>query len=217
MRYFFLAFALIVLMVISFFGFRGDLFSGTPLRIFPDMDDQDKVKTQKPSEFFADGMGSRKPVAGTVPRGFEQDGVVHAFGEGYSFGNSELYIDTGKIGQTYGDGMPDELGLKDEDLAGFLRHGKERYEISCMPCHGQAGDGKGTVAVIASDTPMGSVADLMQSRLLKAKYTDGQMFEVITKGKGLMGAYGFNIPVNDRWAIIAYVRTLQEAKNTAAK
>ena len=88
MRYFFLAFALIVLLVISFFGFRGDKFSGTPLRLFPDMDDQDKVKTQKPSEFFADGLGSRKPVLGTIPRGFAQGGVSQGFGDDHSFGNS---------------------------------------------------------------------------------------------------------------------------------
>ncbi|MCP5537051.1 MAG: cytochrome c [Akkermansiaceae bacterium] len=211
MRYFFLAFALIVVMVISFFGFRGDLFSGTPLRIFPDMDDQDKIKTQKASGFFADGMGSRKPVTGTVPRGFDPDGVVHAFGEAHSFGNSELYIDTGKMGDAYGDGLPTELGLKDEDLAGFLRHGKERFEVSCMPCHGQAGDGKGTVAVIGIPT----VANLMN--FPKSTYPDGKMFETITIGKGLMGGYGYNIPVNDRWAIIAYIRALQTTRQSAAK
>ena len=74
MRYFFLAYALIIVMVISFFGLRGQNFSGTPLRMFPDMDDQDKIKTQRVSAFFADGMGARKPVAGTLPRGFEIDG-----------------------------------------------------------------------------------------------------------------------------------------------
>lgn len=205
MRYFFLSFALVVVLVVSFFGFRGDYFSGAPLRLFPDMDDQDKVKTQKESDFFADGMGSRQPVAGTVPRGFEPNGVDHTFGEGHSFGNTTLYIDTGKIGDTYGDGMPDELGLKPEDMAGFLRHGKERYEVSCMPCHGQAGNGKGTVAEIGIPT----VANLMA--FPKEKYPDGKMFEVITKGKGLMSGYGYNIPVNDRWAIIAYVRAMQSA------
>ena len=200
MRYFFLAFALIIVMVISFFGFRGDMFSGTPLRMFPDMDDQDKIKTQKPSEFFADGQGSRKPVAGTVPRGFEADG------SGPSFGNSELYIHTGKMGDAYGDGMPEELELNDETAAGFLRHGKERYELSCIPCHGPAGDGKGTVAKLGIPT----VASLLN--FPKSTYPDGKMFETITKGKGLMGGYGYNIPVNDRWAIIAYVRALQTAK-----
>ena len=123
MRYFFLAFSLIIVLVISFFGFRGQLFSSTPLRIFPDMDDQDKIRTQRPSEFFADGMGSRKPVAGTVPRGFEPDG------SGVSFGNSDSYLHTGKMGDAYGDGMPSELRVNNATAAGFLRHGKERYEI----------------------------------------------------------------------------------------
>ena len=211
MRYFFLAFALIIVMVISFFGFRGDLSTGTPLRMFPDMDDQDKVKTQKPSEFFADGIGSRKPVAGTIPRGFEPDG------SGPSFGNSTRYIDTGKMGENYGDGMPEELDLNDETTAGFLRHGKERYEISCMPCHGKAGDGKGAVAVIGKSTPMSNVADLMQTKLLKPAYSDGKMFNVITHGQGLMSGYGYNTPVNDRWAIIGYIRALQTARKDLAK
>lgn len=211
MRYFFLAYALIIVLVISFFGFRGDMFSGTPLRLFPDMDDQDKIKTQRTSGFFADGMGSRKPVAGTVQRGFEQGGVTHGFGEGYSFGNSTAYIDTGKIGDAYGEGIPSELGLTEQTRPGFLRHGKERYIISCMPCHGEAGDGKGTVAVIG----IPAVPSLMN--FPKPNYPDGKMYETITKGKGLMGGYGYNIPVNDRWAIIAYVRALQSASKTAAK
>jgi mono/diheme cytochrome c family protein len=210
MRYFFLAFALIVLLVISFFGFRGDKFSGTPLRLFPDMDDQDKVKTQKPSEFFADGLGSRKPVAGTVPRGFEQGGVSQGFGHDHSFGNSISYLDTGKMGDAYGDGMPSEIGLNDQNRAGFLRHGKERYIISCMPCHGEAGDGKGIVAVIG----IPAVPSLMN--FPKPNYPDGKMYETITMGKGLMSGYGYNIPVNDRWAIIAYVRALQAASKTAS-
>ena len=51
----------------------------------------------------------------------------------------------------------------------------------------------------------------------KPNYPDGKMFETITKGKGLMSGYGYNIPVNDRWAIIAYVRALQAASKTASK
>jgi len=205
MRYFFLAFTLIIVLVVSFFGFRGHHFSGTPLRLFPDMDDQDKIKTQRPDEFFADGVGSRKPVVGTVPRGFEPDG------SGPSFGNSTSYLHTGRIGEAYGNGMPSELNLTAEKMPGFLRHGKERYQVSCMPCHGKAGNGKGTVAVIG----IPSVADLRG--FSKETYPDGKIFETITKGKGLMGGYGFNIPVNDRWAIIAYVRALQTAQKSAAK
>ncbi len=202
MRYFFLAYTLIIVLVISFFGFRGTHFSGTPLRIFPDMDDQDKIKTQRVDEFFADGLGSRKPVAGTVPRGFEPDG------SGPSFGNSTSYLDTGKMGEAYGDGIPAELGVTPETTAAFLRHGKERFEVSCMPCHGKAGNGKGTVATIG----IPSVPSLMN--FTKATYPDGKIFQTITHGKGQMSGYGYNIPVNDRWAIISYVRALQAAEKS---
>lgn len=204
MRYFFLVFALIVVLVVSFLGFRGDKFSGTPIRIFPDMDDQDKVKSQAHSDFFSDGMGARKPVVGTVPRGF-------ADGSDYNFGNSTSYEHTGRFGDAYGDGMPKALGLTNETASAFLRRGEERYNISCMPCHGQSGDGKGTVAVVGIPT----VPSLMG--FSKEKYPDGQMFETITKGKGLMSGYGYNVPTDDRWAIIAYVRALQTANDVPAE
>lgn len=78
-----------------------------------------------------------------------------------------------------------------------------------MPCHGESGNGKGTVAVI------GIPATANLNNFSSATYPDGKMFETITKGKGLMSGYGYNIPVNDRWAIIAYVRALQTADNSA--
>jgi len=200
MRYFFLAYALIIVMVVSFFGFRGQTFSGAPLRVFPDMDDQDKVKPQRACDFFADGMGARKPVAGTVPRGFEPDG------SGISFGNSSSYLDTGKMGDVYGDGMPEELNLTHKSAAAFLRRGEERYKISCMPCHGESGNGKGGVAVI------GTVPATDLTGFVKPTYPDGKIFETITHGRGNMIGYGYNIPVEDRWAIISYVRALQAAR-----
>ena len=199
MRYFFLAFALIVILVVSFFGFRGQKFSHTPIQVFNDMDDQDRINTQEASKFFSDGMGSRKPVVGTVPRGFSPDG------SGVSFGNSESYLHTGTMGDAYGTGMPKDLELAKNPEA-LLRRGEERYKVSCMPCHGEAGNGKGTVAVAG----IPATADL--NNFKSDKYPDGKMFEVITKGKGLMSGYGYNIPVDDRWAIIAYVRALQTAE-----
>ena len=211
MRYFFLAFALIVLLVISFFGFRGDTFSGTPLRLFPDMDDQDKIKTQRPVDFSLTAWDHVSQLPAPFLEALSRSGVVKGFGHDHSFGNSISYLDTGKMGDAYGDGMPSELRLTDKNRAGFLRHGKERYIISCMPCHGEAADGKGIVAVIG----IPAVPSLMN--FPKPNYPDGKMFETITKGKGLMSGYGYNIPVNDRWAIIAYVRALQAASKTASK
>ena len=203
MRYFFLALTLITILVVSFFGFRGDKFSSTPIRLFPDMDDQDKVRTQTTSAFFADGMSARKPVAGAVPRGFESDG------SGPNFGNNTSYYHPDKCGKVYGDGMPKALKLNADNTEAFIRHGKQRYNISCMPCHGEAGNGRGTAAVVGNF----SVADL--NGFLKAEYPDGQMYETISVGKGLMSGYAYNIPVRDRWAIIAYVRALQTAVKSA--
>ena len=71
MKYFFISYILVAVTIVSFAGFRGQKFEETPWQIFPDMDDQAKVKPQRPSDFFANGHGMRMPVAGTMPMGFE--------------------------------------------------------------------------------------------------------------------------------------------------
>ena len=70
MRYIFLATILSGLLILGMFGLRGHKFNETPVEIFPDMDRQDRINAQSRSDFFADGIGSRKPVNGTVPIGF---------------------------------------------------------------------------------------------------------------------------------------------------
>ena len=64
---------------------------------------------------------------------------------------------------------------------------------------------------------MPGIANFHLDTFKDASYPDGRVFETITNGKGMMGAYGYNIPVKDRWAIVAYVRTLQAAKELTAK
>ncbi len=205
MRYFFLVFILIAVMVVSFFGLRGHHFSKTPFWIFPDMDNQDKIKTQSADNFFADGMGARKPVVGTVPRGFEPDG------SGISFGNSESYYHTGKMGDIYGDGMPEELKLAGNasKVNAFIRHGEALFKISCMPCHGESGNGKGVAAEV------GKIPATDLTSFVKPNYPDGKMFDVMTHGQGNMSALGYRLPVDDRWAIISYVRALQAARKVS--
>lgn len=211
MRYFFLAYAIIAVLFVGMMGFRGQKFHKPPIQVFPDMDDQDKLKAQAPSVFFADREGGRLPVSDTQPRGFNQEGETSIGGiPEYEFGGETGYFHTGHVGDYYGTGMPEELELDLEKSVNLIKRGEERYGIYCAICHGESGDGLGITAKYG----VPGIANFHMDLYKEATYPNGRMYQVITYGKGQMGAYGANIPVRDRWAIIAYVRTLQEAKAT---
>ena len=211
MRYFFLVYALIALIVVGIFGIRGQKFSKPPVRIFPDMDEQARLKPQNPDPFFAAGLGGRLPIAQTQPRGFNPDGatVIGGIPE-YEFGGQTGYYYTGHVGDYYGIGMPEELKLTNESATALILRGKERFGIYCSACHGVSGDGNGVTAQYG--VPVAANPNAKLNAISPETYPDGRLFETITNGKGLMSGYGYNIPVRDRWAIIAYVRTLQAAK-----
>lgn len=212
MRYFFLAYALIALLVVGIFGLRGQKFTKPPVRIFPDMDEQDKIKAQKPSGFFADGLGSRLPIAQTQPRGFNPEGERSIGGiPEHEFGGQSGYYYTGEVGDYYGTGMPEELGLTPENASELIQRGNERYGIYCAVCHGSSGDGQG----ITANYGVPGIANLQLPTFNAETYPDGRMYHTITYGKGMMSGYGYNIPVRDRWAIVAYIRTLQAAKESS--
>ncbi len=209
LKYFFIVYTFIALGIIGIFGIPGTKFERPPFRLFPDMDEQDKVRGQKPSEFFADGQAARLPVPGTIPNSSD-DGVFSVeFGEGrtgyYYTGLSEGY---------YGTGMPVELELTAETASAFLARGEERYGIFCAICHGDSGDGQGTVSKLGL-AGVRNLHDTGAAGFDSANYPDGRLYHVITHGKGQMGAYGMNIPVEDRWTIVAYVRALQEARSVS--
>ena len=84
------------------------------------------------------------------------------------------------------------------------------FPRSCAPCHGKVGDGKG----ITTKYNMVAVANFHDLRLVSM--ADGEIFNTITHGKNLMGSYGANVEIEDRWAIIAYIRALQESARKAA-
>jgi len=214
MRYFFLAYAIIAVLVVGIMGFRGQYFSKPPIQIFPDMDNQDKLKAQAPSIFFADRQGGRIPVGGTQPRGFNEEGEKTLGGiPEYEFGGETDYYYSGHVGDYYGTGMPEELELSAENAGELIRRGEERYGIYCAVCHGAAGDGQG----ITSRYGVPGIANFHDDRFNSVTYPDGRVFEVIGNGKGMMSGYKANIPVRDRWAIVSYVRTLQAAKVAAAQ
>lgn len=195
MKYFFGIVILAALALITLAGSRGEISRKTERYIFPDMDRQVKTRPQDPSDFFANGRTSQPLPEGVVARGdnFASHGAPDVFDY------MDHPINTGRLtGSTnFVDAIPVDVT---EDL---ITRGQERYGVSCLPCHGPLGDGKG----VTSKLGMAVVADLHQERLLKA--TDGEIFHTISNGKGLMGGYGANVTVEDRWAIVAYVRALQ--------
>ncbi len=211
MRYFFLIYALIALLVVGIFGLRGQKFAKPPVRIFPDMDEQDKVRAQKPDSFFADGHGSRLPITQTQPRGFNAEGekVIGGIPE-YEFGGQTGYYYTGHVGDYFGAGMPEELELTNETAEELIRRGAERYGIYCAVCHGASGDGNGITAQYG--VPVAANPNAKLNAISPEIYPDGRLFNTITNGMGQMSGYAYNIPIRDRWAIVAYVRTLQAAK-----
>ncbi len=208
MRYFFLSYLLVIVFVISVFGFRGDKFKQTPIRVFPDMDDQDRINPQSANDFFRNDMGSQKPVDHTVPFGHTLSPDAKSELSGY--GNKTTYLHTGLIdGVNYGTGFPEELELKNdlENQTAFLTRGKEVFGYKCAICHGESGDGKG----IVSEYGFNTVASLTTSTL-----GEGNIYYVLNKGRGLMGQMGSDMTLYDRWATVAYVKALQEASKTEA-
>ena len=150
------------------------------------MDDQPKVLPQTASDFFYDGSSMRQPVPGTVADRRAEGGrrLLHGQGRGRAV----------------------RRDIRRSRRRRLLERGAERYTIYCQPCHDARGDGKG-ILFQRGNVP---TASFHQEKILK--YPDGQIFDVITNGQGLMPAYRWPIPPADRWAIIAYVRELERKR-----
>jgi len=217
MKYFFISYFLVAVTIVCFAGFRGHFFEKTPFELFPDMDDQAKVKYQQPSSFFANGHGMQKPVAGTMPMGFQMPSKPASSGyeaQEIEFTHGTGYYYTGKVGDFYGDGVPAELPVTAE----LIQRGQERFNINCAICHGTSGNGKGVFTKYTTVLPTDLTGGGIDDPAGPAYRPDGKIYDTITNGWNQMGSYGANITVQDRWAIVAYVRTLQHAaKNPATK
>ncbi len=205
-RIFLFIFVLVVASVVSLAGFRGQKFTGTPLQITPDMKHQPKVITQHGSVFFADNRGDHPMIPGTIPVGYNLPGRysqsgVNNVNAASTFTGEPTYLDTGVIGDFYGDGIPMEVNAK------LLQRGRERYEIFCSVCHDRSGSGNG----ITKAYGLATVVSLLDDRI--KGQPDGQIYATITNGKNTMGAYGPSIAIEDRWAIVAYVRALQKSQS----
>lgn len=186
MRYIILIFLACVVTVMVVAGKRGSLSRRPPIEIFPDMNRQPKLRPQTPNEFFGDAKSSRPPIAGTVARGDRYE---------------DSPANTGRITGTtnFVVTIPPEV----EVTAKLLARGRQRFEINCSPCHGSQGDGKG----MAQKFGVVTVKNLHEKAIVVQ--TDGELFNTISYGKNTMFGYAANVTVEDRWAIVAYLRALQ--------
>jgi len=164
-------------------------------------DSQPKANRYKESHFYEDGLSMRAAPEGTVPReritlnprlttGREADGPVQP--------NTEPlpnYVAT----------VPVPMSRK------LLELGRKRFDITCGTCHGPLADGNSIVATQMALRPPPS--------LLQAKYVSkpaGYIYEVISKGFGLMANYSAELTVEERWAVVAYLRALQLSQTMPA-
>jgi mono/diheme cytochrome c family protein len=207
LRGFLVIFVLCTIAILAVFGFRGEKGTQPPTEVFPDMVRQMKVRAQAPLGFFADGRGPRLPVAGTVPIGYEMPSKNSEFPQGpwthpeAGFSEGTDYYNTGKMGDHWGTGIPVEVTSE------LMQRGQQRFNITCVMCHGATAAGNG----ITKQYGLATVVTLQDQRI--RQMADGEIFNTITNGKNTMMAYGPNVIVPDRWAIIAYLRALQRSQN----
>ncbi len=180
---------------VGMLGFQGSLMRKPPFELFPDMDRQAKLRPQEPNHFFANGISSQLPPAGTIARSAP---IQTVNGQVYAFEDSP--VNTGKISGTTNFVETNPLSVNEA----LLQRGRDRFDIYCAPCHGRLGDGNGITKKIGV---MPAVANLHDKRIVEL--ADGEIFNTVSNGKGLMGAVGPLLPAQDRWAVIAYLRALQ--------
>ena len=223
------------------------------LHIVPDMDWQEKYKTQTlspnlgdekhPHFLFVDGRAMQEPIPGTIARGelyadseyfrgiksgTESFATLQAAAvrtglqdEAHQEGEHQEEAPSGKQAEPAQDDPaappePDWITQFPSDVTvnqALLERGQNRFNIYCSVCHGYAGNGDGLVNARAMALAASGQAQWTAAKSLNdpeiIKNPVGRIFDTISNGRGTMGPYQSQIPVEDRWAIVAYVRALQ--------
>jgi mono/diheme cytochrome c family protein len=177
-----------------------------------DMQDQPRYKAYKQSDFFADKRASRDLPAGTVPRGQLRANKQFYTGKKENADpNAPVQTTTDASGNTLISTFPNDIvNFSDagvEVTEALLDRGEERYKVFCIVCHGPVGEGDGMIVRRGFTKP----PTYNDDRLRNAPV--GHFYDVITNGQGRMNSYASQIPVADRWAIVAYIRALQLSQN----
>ena len=195
-----------------------------------DMQDQPKYKTFRAGDkkFSPDGASVRAPVEGTVPRqkGEYRDREDYLLTGKTANANSgdavqqqasqsaQMLSTGGSMTGNVAGGVP---GAREAAMTGgadvfpinidraALERGQQRFNIYCAVCHGATGEGDGMIVRRGYQRPTSYYEDRLQENRTPASH----FFDVITNGWGAMPSYAEQIPAEDRWKIIAYIRTLQ--------
>ena len=154
-----------------------------------DMHDQPKYKPFRQSDFFADQRSARPLVPGTVARGSLREDAVYF---------------TGKAGSDFVAEIPVKV------TPALLARGQERFQIFCSPCHGRTGRGDGMIVQRGFKAPSSFHVDRLRAMPV------GYFYDVVTNGFGAMADYSAQVAPADRWAIAAYIRTLQYSQYAPA-
>ncbi len=165
-----------------------------------------------------DSIEVRKPVKGTIPRGWiPEDETIRtnsAYLLSYTAKNHFAH-DAAKWQEEYdyaGSAIKNPLPFTQENKDA----GKKIYAIHCVNCHGETGDGQGNLIVLADggDGPYTAVPPNYKTRLTEIK--DGHSFYAVSYGKGMMGGYGYSLSVTERWQVIHYIKSLAGIEGNVA-
>jgi len=204
-------------------GCQGDRSDKPPRQFFPDLDNQPKWKPQSQSAFYADGRTMRQPVKGTVAYGyieFSPDATLanpewtapwNKKREILLKENTAVYQGTDAKG-AYLDTIPIAVDAK------LLMRGQERFNIYCSACHGYDGAGKGTVGQQWSYA-LPTFHDAKYTDRTQPTAKDGYLFHTARiglygpDGAQKMPGYAHALNEYDAWAVVAYIRVLQESRS----
>ncbi len=168
------------------------------------MDDGPRFDPYEANSLFPDRRGMRPLPAGTVPNQLQKD-----FGGYYAEAGFNAVLDQDNV---YFQGHVDSQFVKSNPVRitmGVMERGREQYEIYCGVCHGPTGSGNGIVVKRGFLPP----PDFVDPRILGL--ADGEIFAIVSHGVRNMPGYAKQITPADRWALVAYVRALQRARNAS--
>ncbi len=181
--------SILLLISIVMMSCRGQKSEKPPIHPQQNMMNQERFNAQQVNPFFEDGRSMREPVTGTISRGGLRHDTVLFEGKD----DDDNYVDTNPM----------------EITRDFLYRGKEQYEIFCQACHGGTGDGRGIIMTGG----YGYVPAPTFHRSDSYEMSEGELYSSIANGIRSMPAYNTQIKVEDRWAIVAYIRALQKSQN----